>query len=52
MFISPKLVRKYKQTHERKFGQSISAKEAERKLSDLAELIKLLSKERSHRYGK
>ena len=51
MFISERLVRKYQKTHERKFGESITAKEAERNLSNLAELIRLAKKERRNHHG-
>ena len=46
MFISERLVREYQKTHERKFGDSIAAKDAERELSDLAELVKTVKKTR------
>ena len=46
MRMSEKLVRAFQETYERKFGQSISAEEAERDLSDLAELVRIIMKER------
>ena len=46
MRMSEKLVRAFQETYERKFGQSISAEEAERDLSDLAELVRIIIKER------
>ena len=46
MHVSEKLVRAFQEAHERKFGQSISAEEAERDLSDLAELVRIIIKER------
>ena len=51
MFISDQLVRKYQKTHERKFGESITAKEAEQNLSNLAELVRLAKKERRSHHG-
>ena len=52
MRISSNLVRKYQQAHEQKFGQHLSAKEAEQNLSNLANLIRLMLHGRSMRYGK
>lgn len=51
MIISERLVRRYQQTYKRKFGEDISAKEAERELFDLAELIRIIVKERKSRHG-
>ena len=42
MKIPDGLVRALQDVYERKFGQSISAKEAEQKLLDLVELIKIM----------
>ena len=47
MFISERLVGEYQKTYEKKFGEKITAKQAERELSDLAELVKLAKKQRS-----
>lgn len=52
MFTSKRLIQKYQKTHERKFGKKITEKEAERELSDLTKLIKLITKERKNRHGK
>ena len=46
MRISEKLVRAFQEAHECKFSQNISAEEAERDLSDLAELVRIIIKER------
>lgn len=52
MFISKQLVEQYRRTHERKYGETISAKEAERNLSNLTEIIRETKKLRSKRHGK
>ena len=52
MFVSARLVAQYQQTHQRKFGEAISAKEAERNLSDLSELVRQIKASRSARHGK
>lgn len=52
MYIPKELVSALQGTYERKFGKRISAKEAEQNLSDLAELIKLISRERRDNYEK
>ena len=49
--LSEKLVNKYRQTYQHKFGKDISTKEAERELLDLKELVKLILKERRSRRG-
>ena len=51
MYISKKLINTYQRTHEHKFGKTISEKEAERELSDLTKLIKLIKQERGN-HGK
>lgn len=51
MYISDKLVQSFQKTYERKFGQGITANEAKQDLSNLAELIKLIAKERKCNYG-
>lgn len=50
MYISKSLIRAFQETHEQKFGQAIPADEAERNLSDLAELIKLTSNRKEKKY--
>ena len=49
MTISPNLVRRYQETHKRKYGEDISAKEAEQCLSNLKDLIRTI---RSCHHGK
>jgi len=46
MQISKRLVRAFQETYERKFGESISAEKTRQDLSDLAELVKIITKER------
>ncbi|MBP5512773.1 hypothetical protein J6X73_01240 [Candidatus Saccharibacteria bacterium] len=46
MKISKELVQAFKSVYERKLGQNISAEEAEQKLSDLAELIRIIENRR------
>lgn len=47
MQIPKGLIRAFQETYEREFGQTISAGEAESNLSDLVELVKLITRERS-----
>ena len=49
MQISEHLVRRYQEAHKRKYGEDISAKEAEQCLSNLKDLIRTI---RSCRHGK
>lgn len=49
--ISDKLVNKYRQIYQHKFGKDISTKEAERELMDLKELVRLIVKERRARHA-
>ena len=51
MIIAKHLINKYQQVYKCKFGKDISAKEAERELFDLKELIRLIVKERKNRHG-
>ena len=52
MFLSKRLVKLYQQTHQRKYGEEISAKEAEQNLSDLSELVRVINQNRRIRNGK
>jgi hypothetical protein len=52
MKLSQKLVRDYRETHKRKYGQDISLKEAERRLNDLKELLRAILSQRRKRHGK
>lgn len=52
MRISPDLVRRYQETHKRKYNEDIPAKEAEKNLGDLKDLIRLVIQKRSKRHGK
>ena len=51
MQIHENLVRRYQETHERKFGQSISAEEAEQNLLNLMALVRLMSRKEVNYYG-
>ena len=51
MIISKRLVKKYQEEHRRKFGSDISAKDAERELINLKELVRLITRERKQRHG-
>ena len=49
MAISKNLVQNYQDEYRRKFGESISSKEAEKELFDLSTLIRFIRKERRQR---
>ena len=46
------LVRKYQDVHRQKFGESITAEEAERNLSNLIELVRSMASIGKASYGK
>ena len=52
MFISAKLIARYQQTYQRKYGQTVTTKEAEQHLSDLSTLLRQIKASRSARHGK
>ena len=52
MILSEKLIREYQKEHERKFGEAIPSKEAERELLKLAGLVRLITKTRKARNGR
>lgn len=52
MTISPNLVRRFQETHKRKFGEYISEKEAEQTLINLKELVRAIAKEKKAHDGK
>lgn len=47
-----RLIRIFREMHRRKFGGDISAKDAERDLSNLMELIRLITKEKNDDHNK
>ena len=51
MTISQHLINKYQNTYQRKFGQSISTKEAEQALYNLSTLIRLVTEVRRRQHG-
>ena len=46
MILSEKLIKKFQKVHKKKFGENITRKEAERDLSMLATLLKIILKEK------
>lgn len=52
MFIAKRLVQQYQQTHQRIYGEAISAKEAEQNLTNLSELVRIINRNRRIRNGK
>ena len=52
MTLSSKLVREYQNQYRRKFGKDITAKEAEREIFNLKDLVKLMTKVRRQSHGK
>lgn len=52
MQISLRLVKAYQDLYEQRFCQSITANEAERQLSNLAELIRSMVEGKKNNYGK
>lgn len=46
------LVHKYQDVHQQKFGQSITAEEAERNLSNLIELVRAMASVKKEKYVK
>ena len=52
MFLAKSLVQQYQQTHQRKYGEAISAKEAEQKISNLSELVRIINRNRRTKHGK
>lgn len=52
MIFSGNLVQEYQKEYQRKFGEDISPKDAEREMLDLKELVRLILRERRQHHGK
>lgn len=51
MILSKRLIQEYQNEYKRKFGKTISAKDAERELLNLKDLVCLIVKARRQRHG-